>query len=132
MAETRLKVDRQPDVTIASFKDSSILDVVTIQQIGKELNDVVSGLGKGKLILDFTDVRFLSSQALGTFVALQRQADAAGAKIVLCSIRPEIVRILKITNLDKVFRFFGGRDEALAYLGVRARIDRAAVFATCR
>lgn len=118
MAETRLKLEKQPGVTIASFRDSSILDVVTIQQIGKELGDVVAGLGTGKLVLDFTDVRFLSSQALGTLVSLQRQADSVGARVVLCSIRPEIVRIFKITNLDKVFRFFGGRAEALEHLGV--------------
>ena len=119
MAETRLKVERQPGVTIAGFKDSSILDVVTIQQIGKELTDLVAGLGKGKLILDFTDVRFLSSQALGSLVSLQRQADSGGAQVVLCAIRPEIVRIFKITNLDKIFKFFNGRTEALAHFGIK-------------
>ncbi len=115
MADSRIRAETADGVSIVGFKDSSILDVVTIQQLGKELSDVVAAAPAGRVILDFSDVRFLSSQALGVLVSLQRQADKSKTNLVLCSIRPEIVRIFKITNLDRIFRFFPGRAEALTH-----------------
>jgi anti-sigma B factor antagonist len=118
MAESSLKIDETEDVTVVGFKDASILDVLTIQKIGRELYDLVENKGKRRVILDFHDVRFLSSQALGVLLTLRRKADKAEAKIVLCRIRPELARVFRITNLDKMFEFFGDTVEALAHFGV--------------
>ena len=103
--QSSLRVSELEGITTVGFRDASILDVLTIQKIGKELYDVVETNGKKKVILDFGDVRFLSSQALGVLLTLRRKADKAGAKIVLARIRPELARVFKITNLDKLFDF---------------------------
>lgn len=103
--QSSLRVSEADGITTVGFRDASILDVLTIQKIGKELYDVVETNGKKKVILDFGDVRFLSSQALGVLLTLRRKADKAGAKIVLARIRPELARVFKITNLDKLFDF---------------------------
>ena len=118
MAESSLKIDETDGVTVVGFKDASILDVLTIQKIGRELYELVEQKGKRSLVLDFCEVRFLSSQALGVLLTLRRKADKAQAKVVLCRIRPDLARVFHITNLDKMFEFFDATADALAHFGV--------------
>lgn len=113
-----LKIETTPEgVTVASFRGASILDALTIQQIGRELYDLVEGRGIKKLVLDFAEVRFLSSQALGVLLTLRKKADKASSQIALAGIRPELRRVFKITNLDRLFGFFEDRGKALASFG---------------
>lgn len=112
-----LRVEDVQHVCAVSFKDASILDAVTIMRIGRELYDLVETQGRKTLLLDFGDVRFMSSQALGVIITLRKKADKAGAKIGLASIRPELIRVFKITNLDRLFTFYNTRDEGLIGLG---------------
>jgi anti-sigma B factor antagonist len=107
-----LKVQQDEGVTTVGFRDASILDVLTIQKIGNELYNIVETDGAKKVLLDFGDVRFLSSQALGVLLTLRRKADKAGAKVVLARIRPELARVFKITNLDRLFEFFDTTEKA--------------------
>ena len=116
MSETVLKTDEADGVLIVSFQDASILDTLTIQKIGRELFELVETQAKRKVILDFGEVRFLSSMALGVLLTLRRKADKAGAAIALTRVRDELARVFEITNLDKLFQFFNTNEEAVAHL----------------
>ncbi len=118
MSATSLTIEENGEVTIVSFRDNSILDVMTIQRIGKELYDLVEADERKKILLNFQMVRFLSSQALGVLLTLRRKAEKAGAEVVLAELRPELARVFKITNLDEMFKLFEGREDALAHFGV--------------
>jgi anti-anti-sigma factor len=61
-------------------------------------------------------VRFLSSQTLGVLLTLRRKADKANITVALAGIRPELIRVFEITNLDKLFGFFDTTEEAVAKL----------------
>lgn len=115
--QSSLRIDEQDGLSIVSFRDAAILDVVTIQKIGRELYELIENDGRRKVLLDFVDVRFLSSQALGVLLTLRRKADKAGSKVVLARVRPELARVFKITNLDKLFQFFDDVEKAKAALG---------------
>jgi anti-anti-sigma factor len=111
-----LRIEESEGVTIVSFGDASILDAITTQRIGRELYEVVENAGNRNVVLDFGSVRFLSSQTLGVLLTLRRKADKAGVKVVLARIRPELIRVFEITNLDKLFGFFNSREDAIASL----------------
>lgn len=66
-----------------------------------------------RLILDFDRVRFLSSHALGILVALRKRVDAAGGSLRLCCLAPDLLQLLQLTNLDRVFVISETRQEAL-------------------
>ncbi|GMU82001.1 MAG: STAS domain-containing protein [Phycisphaerales bacterium] len=114
--ESSLSVQENEGVTVVGFREAAILDVVTIQRIGKELYALVETGGKKRIVLDFGDVRFLSSQALGVLLNLRRKADKAGAKVALARIRAELARVFKLTNLDKLFEFFDDTGKAVEKL----------------
>lgn len=117
MAEaSSLKVEDAEGVCVVSFRDASILDVLTIQRIGKELYDLVEVGGRRSIVLDFSDVRFMSSQALGVLLTLRTKANKSGARVALASIRTELARVFKITNLDRLFKFHATRQAAVASL----------------
>jgi anti-sigma B factor antagonist len=88
--------------TIVRFEVRSILDAATTREVAEDLYALVDQHGMIDLVLDMTGVRFLSSQMLGTLVNLQRKARAAGGKVVLTEVAPNITRMFRITRLDSV------------------------------
>lgn len=58
--------------------------------------------GKG-ILLNFANVEFLSSAALGKLITLDRKVKAAKGRLKMCNIRPEIFEVFQITKLNKVF-----------------------------
>jgi anti-sigma B factor antagonist len=114
--QPRLKTTESEGVTIVSFQDASILDTGTIQRVARELYETVENAPSRKVVLDFANVRFISSQTLGVLLTLRRKADKADVKVALSCIRPELVRVFEITNLDKLFGFFDSTQGAVADL----------------
>ena len=113
MAE-RLELSTQGDVTVVRFKDQKILDEADIQQLGEELSQVVTSGEHKKLLLNFEDVGFLSSAALGKLISVKKKAGAADTDLKLCSIKHELMEVFKLTNLDRVFDIHDSQDEAIS------------------
>jgi anti-anti-sigma factor len=118
MAGARLLIQPVRDVAVVNFSDASILDTLQVQQIGEELYDLVENRARRKVILDFGNVRFLSSSALGVLINLRKKADSIKGKVMLCCIRPEILRVFKLTSLDKLFEIHESEEKALNAFGV--------------
>jgi anti-sigma B factor antagonist len=99
----RLEVEDIGDVTVVNFTDKKILDEQNIQIIGEQLFSLVDELGRRKLILNFGNVEYLSSAALGKFITLNKKVNAAQGKLVLCNIDPQIYEVFEITKLNRLF-----------------------------
>ena len=99
----RLEVEDIGDVAVVNFVDKKILDEQNIQVIGEQLFSLVDELGRRKVLLNFKNVEFLSSAALGKLITLNRKLQSAGGKLVLCEIIPQIYEVFEITKLNKLF-----------------------------
>ena len=99
----RLEVEDIGDVTVINFVDRKILDEQNIQIIGEQLFSLVDEVGRRKILLNFGNVEFLSSAALGKLIALHKKLQAVGGRLILCNIDPEIYEVFEITRLDKFF-----------------------------
>src|SRR5207302_377065 len=100
----RLEVeDYDRDITVVNFIDRKILDEQNIQKIGEDLFSLVEELGRKKILLNFSNVEYLSSAALGKLITLNKKVKAAQGKLVMCNINEDIFEVFKITNLDKMF-----------------------------
>ena len=109
----RLELEEVGDVTVVSFVDKKILDEQNIQVIGEQLFDLVDNQAKKKILLNFSNVEFLSSAALGKLITLNKKAQAAGGKLAMCSIVKEIYEVFAITKLDKLFKIYKDEQTAL-------------------
>ena len=99
----RLEVEQIGDVTVVNFIDRKILDEQNIQIIGEQLFGLVDEEGCRKLLLNFGNVEFLSSAALGKLITLNKKLQAARGRLILCNIDPQIHEVFEITKLDKFF-----------------------------
>lgn len=109
----RLEVEDHGDVTVVNFVDRKILDEQNIQTIGEQLTSLVDELGRHKILLNFRNVEFLSSAALGKLIALDRKLKNVKGKLVLCCIAKEIKEVFEITKLDKLFKIYPEEQAAL-------------------
>ena len=109
----RLEVEDIGDVTVVNFVDKKILDEQNIQVIGEQLFSLVDELGRRKVLLNFKNVEFLSSAALGKLITMNRKLQSAGGKLVLCEIDPQIYEVFEITKLNKLFNIHAEEQAAL-------------------
>ncbi len=110
----RLDIEEVGDVTIAKFIDKKILDETNIQIIGNQLFGLVDDDGREKIVLDFSNVEYLSSAALGKLITMDKKVKAAKGKLRLCSIRPDIYEVFAITKLNKLFQIDDNQEKSLA------------------
>jgi anti-sigma B factor antagonist len=109
----RLEVEDIGDVTVVNFVDRKILDEQNIQIIGEQLFSLVDEVGRRKLLLNFGNVEYLSSAALGKLITLHKKVTQAGGRLILCSIAPQIYDVFEITKLDKFFKIVKEEQAAL-------------------
>jgi len=110
----RLIAEPRGDITIVTFVDRKIIDESNIQEIGDQLTDLVVNQYKVKMLLNFENVEYLSSAALGKLITLNKKIKEENGKLKLCSVRPQIYEVFKITKLNKLFEIYDDEDRALA------------------
>ncbi len=110
----RVEISEVGDVTIVRFVDRKILEEANIQEMGHELFQLVESEGRRQLLLNFANVDFLSSAALGKLITLDKKVKSHGGKLKLSNIRPEIYEVFLITKLNKLFDIKDDEADALA------------------
>jgi len=58
-----------------------------------------------KVIIDFSEVRFFSSQGSRDAAEYPHETSALKGEVIISAINPRLYRVFRITNLDKIFRF---------------------------
>ena len=114
MTEVQLVVQNIGDVVVVSLGSSTILDGITVEAVARRLFELVDQQARRKILLDFSQVKFLSSSMLGVLIRLQKRAGAIKGRVVIVGLRPELHRVFKITRLDKIFNFYRDEAEALS------------------
>ena len=91
-------------VTLIRFVNESLMNPQEIDRIGTSLYNKVEQESRGVMVLDFVRVRYLSSSAIGMLLNLKKKiAKVPNGKLVLVGVGPELLQLLKIANLHKVF-----------------------------
>lgn len=99
----RLAVEEIGDETLIHFADPRILDKPNIEAIFDEVFHLVNYLGRRKLRLDFANVEYLSSAALGKLVSLHKKLLAEDGALILSNVPDGIYRVFEIAGLETMF-----------------------------
>ncbi len=94
------------------------LDMYSAPTLANAVDSLFAAGGKA-LVLDLREVTFFDSAALGVVTATAKRSRQVGGDTLLACDAPEVMRVLKITGLDRfltVRRSFG---DALAELRTR-------------
>jgi anti-sigma B factor antagonist len=101
--ESKLFVQHVEGVTIVTFHDEGILEETCIKGLDKSLMAIVEEAKRQSLLLDFSNVRFMSSAFLGLLVKIHRGVCEKDGRLMLKNIDPNIYKVFEITQLTKVF-----------------------------
>ena len=102
-ATQRLEIEEFGDVAVVCLLDSRVSNPLEIEELGCQLYQVLEFKNCSKLVIDFSLVEFLSSATIGKLISLNRKVKVCKAALRLCNLRPEILSIFHLCNLDRVF-----------------------------
>lgn len=63
-------------------------------------------------VLDLSSVGFIDSSGLGAIISTLKLIGNSG-NIVISGVNPPVMKLLKLTRLDKVFQVFDNQDDAV-------------------
>ena len=101
--QSRIKAEYGLDVTFVTFTDEKILDDKQLRELQKSFETVIKKNDNKELILDFVNVKFLTSAFLGFLIRVHKKVRELDGQIQLCNVDPNIRRVFEITQLTKIF-----------------------------
>jgi anti-sigma B factor antagonist len=99
----KISVEYNDDATVVTFTDERILEERDIQDLQASMMGVVEQAERLNLVLDFHNVRFLSSAVLGLLIRISKKVYEHDGQLRLCNISPRIYEVFKITRLTRIF-----------------------------
>jgi len=109
-----LRSEEKGEVLVVYFNDAKILDEAKIQQIGNELMEKVSEAPNAKLLLNFTNVTFMSSAMIGKIILLNKKCKASKVNLKLCDISDNVMEVFKLMRLNKILDIQKSEEKGLA------------------
>ena len=91
----RISVDYAENATIVTFTEEKILEDRDVQALQESIMSVVEQADGINLILNFCNVRFLSSAVLGLLIRVSKKIYERDGRLGLCGINPKIYKIFK-------------------------------------
>jgi anti-sigma B factor antagonist len=108
-----IKITTASAVTTVSFNVASLTTEHGLEQAAQQLLDLIENQKPKNLIIDFTGVKFFSSQALGLLINAKKKLSDQKGNVIISGINPQLYRVFKITNLDKIFTFYPNAQAAI-------------------
>jgi anti-sigma B factor antagonist len=94
------------EVAIVTFDSPSLINTEEIKAASAKINEFIDDNHPKKIVVNFENVKFFSSEVLGTIVSIRSKLNNYGGEVVIIAINPQLYRVFKITNLDKIFKFY--------------------------
>jgi anti-sigma B factor antagonist len=101
--QSKIETQYGIDITFVTFEDEKILEEAQIRDLQKSLESVIDKNSEGQLVLNFANVRFMTSAMLGLLVRIQKRVTERGGKLELRNLDSNLTKLFEITQLTKVF-----------------------------
>jgi len=88
-----------------------ILDKDQAQPLVTEIESNLEN-GENKIILNLTDLEYMNSSGLNSFISILTKARTAGGEAVICCVNKKINELLLITKLNTVFTVVDSLEDA--------------------
>lgn len=108
-----IRIVNEGSVAVVEFTESVVSDLDGIAQSARMLKTFVDENEPGRVIFDFDRVSFFSSQVLGLILETRAKLLNWEGLVAICNTNDQLQRVFKITNLDKIFKFFPDRSSAV-------------------
>jgi len=107
------------EITTTSRDSATILsvagriDTATAPALEQAINQEIEHQHR-KILLDFSSVSYISSGGLRVLLATAKKLKNPGDRFALCSLSPEVLKILKLAGFTSIFSISPSEGEAIA------------------
>lgn len=108
---THLRLELRNGVLVAQIKAESLSEY----ESGVVLREIEAHAPQAgwNVVLDMAEVRFMASSGIGMIISLMKSCKANKGKLAVCSITDEILSVLRLTKVDKLFNIRADVDNAI-------------------
>lgn len=99
--------------TVVSIYLAGRLDVHLSADIEKEINSLIKSEADCNMLLNLTDVEYMSSSGLRVFVSTMRALKESKRKLKLCNMNNAVKKIFEVVELMDMFDIYENEEEAL-------------------
>jgi len=110
----QLNYKKTDDIVLIYLKGH--LDIYITGQIEKKIIEVISANPECNLIINLTDVDYVSSAGLGVFISIMSKLKKSQRKLALCSLNYTVRRIFNVVKFYDMFDVFKTEIEAIEFL----------------
>lgn len=106
-----MKIRKEKEGELLILHPAGRLDSENSPSFEKAVEEAV-GRGDKNIIIDMSDVNYMSSRGLRAFLTAAKCAQAAGGKLVACSSQEAVQKVFDMTGVATILGVFGTSEEA--------------------
>jgi anti-anti-sigma factor len=91
------------------------LDGIYSSAFANQVGELITGTNP-KILIDFTNIDFVTSAGLRAVLLLMKKAKASGGAFALCGVNDQVREVLDISGFAEMFSIHPGRAEGIAAL----------------
>ncbi|MCK9615088.1 MAG: STAS domain-containing protein [Candidatus Omnitrophica bacterium] len=103
--------EKKGGITICNI--SGEINITTSPQLRKSFESFVEA-NVAKIVVDFSQVSYIDSSGLATFIELLQRLKKIGGTFRICNMNQKVKNIFEVTKLHKLFEIFDTREAALS------------------
>jgi len=109
-----LSVKEINGVAVVDFVHSQLMFATeVVQEIGDELNGLLKDHGFTKILLDFSNVQYVSSMMLAKLAKLEQEVEQGKGQLKLCRLGPILKDTFRIGHFERLFSVYDDAESAL-------------------
>jgi len=119
MASSGLEIRMIRGAAVVKLGARCLAEYEDIESIKQRLYELIDGYAATKIALDFTEVTFLPTEAIGVLLKLKAKAEGVGGRAVIFGLADYPLEAFEFLRLHEVFEICESETQALSALGVR-------------
>jgi len=107
------QVEEKGEVVVVHIEGR--LDAASSPQLEKQINGVIDA-GHFKVILDCTNLDYLSSAGMRLMLSVFKKLKGVEGKLVACNLKDEVMNVIKMAGFHQVLEFYPSIEESMNHL----------------
>jgi anti-sigma B factor antagonist len=108
-----VEITSDRNAAVVAFRTASISNMEEIASASKQIKEFIEDRRPKEVVVDFEGVKFFSSAVLGLLLDIRAKLKTYDGEVVISAINPQLYRVFKITHLDRIFKFFPDKENAV-------------------
>lgn len=108
-----MHIEHSDKDSVTLLRISGRIDANSSSVLETELNSILNS-GKKKILLDFSDVSYISSSGLRVLLSVLKKIKSIDGRMKLAGLKPFVLSVFKISGFTEIFEIYDDEKSALS------------------